>query len=99
MAELSRISITVTGHVQGVYYRAYASRIAKALGLRGYVHNVPRSGAVEVHAEGDSGLDVPTVFIAWRNLPGSLKTARRKRWLKIWTFNGKISGGNSSTLK
>ncbi len=53
MAELARISITVTGHVQGVYYRAFASRIAKSLGLRGFVHNVPRSGAVEIQAEGD----------------------------------------------
>lgn len=53
MAELSRVSITVTGHVQGVYYRAFASRIAKSLSLRGYVHNVPRLGAVEVQAEGD----------------------------------------------
>ena len=53
MSELSRISITATGHVQGVYYRAFASRIAKSLGLRGYVHNVPKTGAVEVHAEGD----------------------------------------------
>ena len=54
MSELSHVSVTITGHVQGVYYRAFTSRVAKALGLRGYVHNLPpQMHAVEVVAEGD----------------------------------------------
>jgi acylphosphatase len=45
--------ITVSGHVQGVYYRAFTSRIAKSLGLRGYARNMPRKNAVEVCVEGE----------------------------------------------
>ena len=54
MSELAHMSVTVTGHVQGVFYRAFASRLAKSLGLRGYAHNLPNQmHAVRVVAEGD----------------------------------------------
>lgn len=54
MSELSHMSATVTGQVQGVFYRAFTSRIAKSLGLRGYVRNLPpQTHAVEVVAEGE----------------------------------------------
>ena len=47
------MSATVSGHVQGVFYRAFASRVAKALGLRGYVRNLPPQHGVEIVAEGE----------------------------------------------
>jgi len=50
---LSSFHATVTGHVQGVYFRAFVEEHARALGLTGYVRNVTRSGGVEVQAEGD----------------------------------------------
>ena len=53
MPELAYLSATVYGQVQGVFYRVFTSRAAKALNLRGYVRNLPQLGAVEVHAEGD----------------------------------------------
>ena len=53
MPELAYLSATIYGQVQGVFYRVFTSRVAKSLGLRGYVRNLPRSRAVEVHAEGD----------------------------------------------
>ena len=53
MSELTCLSVTIHGQVQGVFYRAFTSRIAKSLGLRGYVRNLPRLNIVEVHAEGD----------------------------------------------
>lgn len=53
MSELSYVSATISGKVQGVYYRAFVSRIAKSMGLKGYVRNLPKSGDVEIHAEGD----------------------------------------------
>ena len=53
MPELAYVSATIHGQVQGVFYRAFASRLAKSLGVRGYVRNLPRLNAVEVHAEGD----------------------------------------------
>ena len=52
MSELAHLSATVYGHVQGVFYRAFVSRTAKAMNLKGYVHNLPRSDAVEIHVEG-----------------------------------------------
>lgn len=52
MSELAYLSAMVYGHVQGVFYRAFVSRVAKALGLKGYVRNLPR-GNVEVCVEGN----------------------------------------------
>ena len=52
MPQMASFKAIVEGHVQGVYFRAYVSRAAKALGLKGYVRNLP-SGKVEVKAEGD----------------------------------------------
>ncbi|MCS6950466.1 MAG: acylphosphatase [Armatimonadota bacterium] len=47
-----RMVATVSGRVQGVGYRAFVLRYARALGLSGSVRNLP-SGQVEVVAEGD----------------------------------------------
>ena len=43
----------VRGHVQGVYFRAFVSGEASALGLTGFVRNVSSGDAVEVWAEGE----------------------------------------------
>ncbi len=53
MASPSEASLTATvyGRVQGVGYRAFVEGWARALGLSGYVRNLP-DGAVEVVAEG-----------------------------------------------
>lgn len=48
----ARVRIKVTGMVQGVGFRYYAYRIAKALSVKGYVKN-QRDGSVEVLAEGE----------------------------------------------
>ena len=47
-----QVHIIVSGVVQGVSFRAYAREAARALGVRGYVRNLP-TGAVEIVAEGD----------------------------------------------
>lgn len=52
MSESAGVQVIVHGYVQGVYFRAFTSRAAKALGLKGYARNLP-GGQVEVHAEGD----------------------------------------------
>jgi len=51
MSELCHADILITGLVQGVFFRAFTSRIAKSLNIKGYAHNMPK-GAVEVVAEG-----------------------------------------------
>ncbi len=53
MSALACVTATVYGKVQGVYYRAFTSHIAKSLGVRGYARNLPRLNAVEVVAEGE----------------------------------------------
>lgn len=54
--------ITVSGHVQGVFFRAHAKENAENLGLKGYAQNLP-SGEVEILVQGDE----PQIeeFIHW----------------------------------
>jgi len=49
------VHIIVHGRVQGVSYRYFVIEEAHALGLDGWVRNLP-NGTVEVWAEGDRGL-------------------------------------------
>ena len=48
----SALHLTVRGRVQGVGYRYYAQHSAAALGITGFVKNLP-DGNVEVIAEGE----------------------------------------------
>ena len=48
---MMRLRATVTGTVQGVFYRAYVQDAATDLGVVGSIHNQP-DGTVEVIAEG-----------------------------------------------
>ena len=49
-----RVTVTVTGRVQGVGYRYFAVHVAKEYGLIGQVRNT-REGGVEAVAEGEQG--------------------------------------------
>ena len=42
----------VTGHVQGVFFRAHVREAAKRAGASGWAENRP-DGSVEIHAEGE----------------------------------------------
>ena len=53
MTDLASVQVIVYGYVQGVFFRAFASRRATELGLTGYVRNLPGREAVEVNAEGE----------------------------------------------
>ena len=53
MTDLALVRVTVHGCVQGVFFRAFASKQATELGLTGYVCNLPGGEAVEVNAEGE----------------------------------------------
>ncbi len=52
MTDLASVQATVYGYVQGVFFRAFASRWATELGLTGYVRNVS-GGRVKINAEGE----------------------------------------------
>ncbi|MGQ9546395.1 MAG: acylphosphatase [Dehalococcoidia bacterium] len=51
-SELSRLSVTVYGRVQGVFFRSFVQNVARRLGVKGYVRNLVSGDAVEVQAEG-----------------------------------------------
>ena len=57
-----RVRLTISGLVQGVWYRASAREQAQALGLSGWVRNAP-GGRVEAAAEGEA--DAVDAFVAW----------------------------------
>ncbi|MEM9492762.1 MAG: acylphosphatase [Myxococcota bacterium] len=61
-SRVERITLRITGRVQGVYYRASARERASALGLSGWVRNRP-DGSVELAAEGPS--QVLDELVAW----------------------------------
>jgi len=47
----TRARLVISGLVQGVWYRAYTQRTARAVGLTGWVRNMP-NGSVEAVMEG-----------------------------------------------
>jgi len=51
MARVGR-NVSVSGRVQGVFFRAWTSRQADALGVSGWVRNCP-DGRVEAHLAGE----------------------------------------------
>lgn len=53
MSDLASVRVMVFGSVQGVYFRDFTCRRARALGLAGYVRNLRQIEAVEVNAEGE----------------------------------------------
>ncbi len=61
---MKRIHARVTGLVQGVFFRASTRDTARALGLRGWVKNMP-DGSVELEAEGPE--DRINKLVAWLN--------------------------------
>ena len=57
-----RVRMRISGRVQGVFYRKSTEEKARALGLSGWVRNMP-DGSVETFAVGDQAL--LEAFIAW----------------------------------
>jgi acylphosphatase len=49
---MKHINVTVTGLVQGVYFRASTKEVADNLGIFGFVKNLP-DGSVYLEAEGE----------------------------------------------
>lgn len=49
---MKAIQITVSGRVQGVFFRASTKAVADQLGMKGFVKN-QKDGTVLIHAEGD----------------------------------------------
>lgn len=57
-----RVALTITGRVQGVFYRREAERQAQKLGLGGFVRNLDNG---RVYAEAQGRDDAVGAFIRW----------------------------------
>ncbi len=88
--DLASLHAIVQGRVQGVFFRAFVHRQAMALGLTGYVRNLPQS-SVEVRAEGERdkleellkslhqgppGARVEKVEVSWGDYSGDFSSFR-----------------------
>jgi len=76
---MTRAELTISGMVQGVFYRASAQDEARRLGLSGEVRNLA-SGEVEAIAEGPK--EKVEAFIAWckRGPPSATVEDVKVRW-------------------
>jgi len=59
---MKQLSITVSGKVQGVYFRAHAQSQAQKLGLHGFARNEP-DGSVYIEVAGEE--KALEAFVAW----------------------------------
>jgi len=76
---MTRAELTISGRVQGVFYRASAQEEGMRLGLRGEVRNLP-DGKVEAIVEGPR--ERIEEFIAWcrRGPPAARVDDVQVRW-------------------
>ena len=71
---MKRIRVVASGRVQGVFYRVRCARLARGLGLTGYVRNL-RDGRVEAAFEGrDAAVDE---MVAWSGVGPDLANVDR----------------------
>jgi acylphosphatase len=71
---MKRIRVVASGRVQGVFYRATCARLARGLGLTGYVRNLP-DGRVEAAFEGsDAAVDE---MVRWSRIGPDLANVDR----------------------
>ena len=71
---MKRVRVVASGRVQGVFYRASCARLARGLGLTGYVRNLP-DGRVEAAFEGrDAAVDK---MVAWSGVGPDLANVDR----------------------
>ncbi|MBI2939353.1 MAG: acylphosphatase [Chloroflexi bacterium] len=93
MNELAQAHVSIAGHVQGVFFRESARRLAESLGLTGWVRNLP-DGRVEAVFEGGRdrieralrwcqhgppGAEVSEVLVEWRPYAGEFHDFQVRR--------------------
>ncbi|MBU1672081.1 MAG: acylphosphatase [Actinobacteria bacterium] len=79
MEETARARVTVTGRVQGVFFRAETRGQARRLGLVGWVRNRP-DGSVEAVFEGERPLVERAVEWAGNGPPAARVDSVDVRW-------------------
>ena len=70
--------VSITGHVQGVFYRAWLRDEADRIGVTGWVRNCP-DGRVEAHVEGEAAA-VGQIVERLRQGPSSAQVDAVRLW-------------------
>lgn len=74
---LKHLNITITGRVQGVWFRKYTESKAQQLGIQGFVKNLP-DGTVYVEAEAEQ--PILDQFIAWCHVGSPLSHVKEVKF-------------------
>jgi len=75
----ARAHLYISGRVQGVYYRGFTVEVAEALGLKGWVRNLP-DRRVEAVFEGDRDLIEKAIIKCKQGPPASRVTDIDVTW-------------------
>ncbi len=86
-SQLACLHLLISGRVQGVGFRFGAAKVARDLGLRGWVRNLP-DGRVEIMAEGERAKLQALRDWTAQGPPLAKVTEVREEWLE---FKGKFS--------
>jgi len=79
--------VRVTGHVQGVFFRAWAQGHARELGVSGWIRNCA-DGAVEAHLAGEEAA-VDRMIERMRHGPSAAEVEDVRQWdVEACDFNG-----------
>ncbi|MBI4297636.1 MAG: acylphosphatase [Chloroflexi bacterium] len=71
------------GKVQGVFFRAFVTRHARALGVTGYVSNLPDGHSIELCAEGPYAKLEELLRLFRSGPPGARVERVEKTWSEI----------------
>lgn len=83
-----RAHVLISGHVQGVFYRASLQRQANACGVRGWARNLP-DGRVEAVLEGDQA--AVERLLAWCRI-GPANAYVTDVGVRYETYSGEFTG-------
>lgn len=75
--KIKHINITVSGRVQGVWFRKHTQKKALSLGITGTVCNLP-NGNVYIEAQGEAA--AIDAFIAWCYVGSPLAAVKNVDW-------------------
>lgn len=87
MENITRAHVFISGRVQGVFFRAYTQKEAEALGLSGWVRNLP-DGRVEAVFEGEKTAVNEMIAWCWEGSPSASVTKVDVSWEKSEGLGG-----------
>ncbi len=79
MTDASEARVVVSGQVQGVWFRASTRDVARGLGVRGFVRNLP-DRRVEAVLQGDRAAVVKAIAFMREGPPGAVVTDVAVEW-------------------